>query len=112
MEFRLPIGTLVSIENIKYPVLIVGHELTIKDGARYNYTGVLHPVGFSPDVDMMFFNHDDVENIIQLGITDFEHVSFSDLLDLEFGKCVYEDIEINKEILEKDLINEEEFIEL
>lgn len=111
MEFRLPIGTFITIKEINYPILIIGHELAIKGGERYNYTGVLHPVGYSPDLDMMFFNHEDIENIIQIGIADFEHVTFSDLLDLEFGTEIYKDIELNKEKIEEDEINDD-FIEL
>lgn len=112
MEFRLPIGTILTINDIKYPVLLIGHELTINDGVRYNYTGVLHPVGFSPDVDMMFFNHSDIKEILQIGLADFEHVTFSDLLDLEFGKNIYEKVEINEKDLESDSSTEDDYFEL
>lgn len=112
MEFRLPIGSLITIKEVNYPVLIIGHELALEGGERYNYTGVLHPVGYSPDLDMLFFNHADIENIVQLGIADIEHVAFSDLLDLELGKGIYKDIEIDNTHLKEDQVTDDDFIEL
>ncbi len=112
MEYRLPVGTIVTINDIKYPIVLIGHELAINNQKRYNYTGVLHPVGFSPDVDMVFFNHEDVEDIIQLGLSDFDHTAFSDMLDLEFGKNIYKDVEKDEEVLSQDILNDEEYIKL
>lgn len=52
---RLPVGTLVTIENLERPVAIIGHEIFLEsEGRRFNYMGVEYPAGFHPDGDFAF----------------------------------------------------------
>lgn len=109
-NIRYPVGTLVTMSDFNYPILIIAHEMWLEsEGKRYNYMGVQYPVGFLPEGEFVFLDHDMVIDILNLGFLHPEHVAFSDMLDMEFKVGMYaeaKDIELAVEV------QEEEFLEL
>lgn len=109
-NIRYPVGTLVTIDGYNYPILIIAHEIWFEaESKRYNYMGVQYPVGFIPEGEFIFLDHDQVIDILNLGLLHSEHVAFSDMLDMELKVGLYSeanDIEAN------DMIDEEEYLEL
>lgn len=90
---RLPVGTLVTIENLERPVVIIGHEILLEsEGRRFNYMGVEYPSGFHPEGNFAFFNKEQIIDILNLGLLHPEHALISDMLDMEFKVGMYSEV--------------------
>lgn len=91
---RFPVGTLVTINELDYPIVIIGHEIWLEaENKRFNYIGVQYPVGFIPDGEYVFLDHDQVVDILNLGLLHEQHVVLSDMLDMEFKVGMYSEVE-------------------
>lgn len=112
---RLPIGTLVTIEHVDYPLLIIGHEYFVKhENRNFNYLGLIYPIGLLPDSDFVFFDFEQIEQIVQLGYMHEDHVLLSDMLDMETKTGIYRDVtNLEEEINDVETQQfEEEFTQL
>lgn len=110
-NIRFPVETLVTAEKLDYPVVIIEHEFWLEaENKRFNYIGVQYPVGFIPEGEYVFLDHDQVEGILNLGLLHEQHVVLSEMLDLEFKVGVYAE---SNDVKFDDVIEEQEgYLEL
>lgn len=102
-NLRIPVGTLVAIKGLGYPVVIVGHEMwKEKEAKRYNYIGVRYPIGFVSEQELIYINHNRIEDILDLGVLHPEHIELSDALDMELKVGIYEESDNSNEVEDKD----------
>lgn len=68
----LPIGSVVLIKNVDFPVLIVGQLPVYKSDDEYGYfdfSGTETPIGLNKN-NVLFFNFEDIETILFVGYID------------------------------------------
>jgi len=76
----LPLGTFVYLENGTKKIMIIGRGIVTADEEEerdvfYDYIGCGYPEGVDPN-DAIFFNDEDIDEIIYTGYTDGEDVRF------------------------------------
>ena len=77
----LPIGTVVTLKEDTKKVMIIGF-CTINDKKEmFYYTGCPYPEGIVAPDKIVAFNHNDINQIFQLGIENEETKTFSNALN-------------------------------
>ena len=100
----LPLGTICNIE--KKPnsnIMIIGYSMNIGE-EHYDYCGVVHPIGVISRINMLFFNHDDIEKIIFEGFKDEEYEESKKLLNIISEKLSNEKDSLNDDKLKKTVL--------
>ena len=75
---QLPIGTIVNVLDEPYDIAIIGqYSIIEKDGKKgyYDFVGAIIPVGYDAQ-NLLFFNKEDINNIVFLGYTDLNFQKF------------------------------------
>lgn len=52
----LPIGTVVKLEDMEQSVMIIGRMAISEDKREFDYVGVLYPIGFIGNENVLCFN--------------------------------------------------------
>lgn len=78
MEKYLPIGTIVRLKNATKKLMVTGFCMYDNDGSRtlYDYCGCPYPEGMLSNREAHLFNHDDIEKVCHLGVSDEEDKKF------------------------------------
>lgn len=76
----LPIGTVVILKGATKRVMITGFCIINKD-KMYDYTGCLYPEGFVTTKDFLIFNHEDIDKIYYMGLSDDDDKKFKEHLN-------------------------------
>lgn len=78
MEKYLPIGTIVRLKNATKKLMVTGFCMYDNDGSRtlYDYCGCPYPEGMLSNREAHLFNHEDIENICHLCVSDEEEKKF------------------------------------
>lgn len=64
----LPIGSVVILKNGNKMIMIYGHkQIRIEDRVKYDYIGCFYPEGYFSARGNVFFNHQDVGQLIFKG---------------------------------------------
>ena len=84
MKEFLPIGTVVLLKEATKKIMIVGYLPITSDNKKFDYSGVLYPIGsLSPDQSLLF-NSEDIDKVFFTGYKDEEY----DLLIPEINKLL------------------------
>jgi len=77
-EKYLPLGSVVLLKGAKHRISIIGFCFTIKEknNRQYDYVGVPYPEGFLGISHIMYFDHSDIESIINVAFSDDEEKDF------------------------------------
>ena len=67
----IPLGSIVKVKQIKDYIMLIGVR-QIADGEKYDYSGCVHPYGFLGIDKLLFFNSDQIEEVIFKGYFDDE----------------------------------------
>ncbi|NKX03331.1 DUF4176 domain-containing protein, partial [Bacillus cereus] len=71
----LPIGTVVKLEDMEQSVMIIGRMAISEDKREFDYVGVLYPIGFIGNENVLCFNYDKITEEMHKGyMTDEELV--------------------------------------
>ena len=71
MNKDLPLGTVVKLKNENNKVMISG--VYCRQGKKmYKYIGVLYPYGSMSEELVLYFNDEDIEEIIFIGNTNYK----------------------------------------
>lgn len=77
MTEYLPIGSIVLLKGTEKPLMIYGRKQThLKSGNKFDYIGCLYPEGYITDELTIFFNNDQIANIVHEGFADQNEVAF------------------------------------
>lgn len=82
-EKFLPIGTVVMLKGGKKRVMITGFcsmDINNKENV-YDYCGCLFPEGFITSNQTLLFNHEQIEEVFHLGLSDDEEKQFKEKLN-------------------------------
>ncbi|UQS83053.1 DUF4176 domain-containing protein [Bombilactobacillus thymidiniphilus] len=81
----LPIGSVVSLQDGDgTPLVIVSRAALYKKpgdseiSGYFDYCAVVHPQGLQDPNDMLFFNHENIDEVYTLGYRDNEELAFED----------------------------------
>lgn len=79
----LPLGTLVYLEDGTKKIMVVGRGAVMEDSETgkdvyFDYMGCAYPEGIDPD-NAIFFNEDNIDEIIHKGYADEEEKRFMKL---------------------------------
>lgn len=78
----LPIGTVVNLKNGTKRVMIIGfYPVDKNSNTMYNYSGCLYPEGFISNNKLVLFNHNQIEKIYHMGLSDQEEMEFKNQLN-------------------------------
>ena len=82
-EKYLPIGTVVMLKGGKKRAMITGFcSISGEDRTKvFDYSGCLYPEGFISSNQTLLFNHDQIEKIFYLGLSDEEEKQFKQKLN-------------------------------
>ncbi|CCW06816.1 DUF4176 domain-containing protein [Bacillus cereus] len=79
----LPIGTVVKLEDMEQSVMIIGRMAISEDKREFDYVGVLYPIGFIGNENVLCFNYDKITEEMHKGyMTDEELVLREKLLEV------------------------------
>jgi len=92
-EYILPVGSVVTLtDGDGQKILIIGraqlynHEGTL---GYFDYSAVLYPHGVMNGNEFVFFNHEDIKEIIFVGYRDEMEIKFAEKYDEEATKSNY-----------------------
>lgn len=80
-EHILPIGTIVLTQMGEFPLMIVSRASLYDDNGEigyFDYAAVPYPEGMGNDGEYLFFNHEDIANVIYFGYVNSHEQVFSD----------------------------------
>lgn len=79
----LPIGTVVLLKNGKKRIMITGFCVIPEENKNkmFDYTGVLFPEGSIDSKQGLMFDHDQIDKVYHLGLSDDEEKQFKEKLD-------------------------------
>lgn len=70
-NYLVPLGSIIIVEGEK--LLIISRGVAFENKTKYvDYVGVRHPIGLKGD-ELLRFNNEDIDEIIQLGLDDEEN---------------------------------------
>lgn len=84
----LPIGTVVLLENGTKRVMITGYLIYSRSSEKkklFDYGGCVFPEGIIDSSNTLGFNHDQIKEVIYMGLEDEEEKKFVDSLDAISG---------------------------
>ena len=87
-EKYLPIGTVVMLKGGKKRVMITGF-CSISDNDKtkvFDYSGCLYPEGFLSSNQTLLFNHDQIDKVFYLWLSDDEEKEFKQKLNAMIQK--------------------------
>lgn len=81
-EKYLPIGTVVMLNGGKKRVMVTGFCCMDKsdDSKIYDYSGCLYPEGFISSDKNFLFNHEQIDKVYYMGLSDDEEKKFKEKL--------------------------------
>lgn len=82
-EKYLPIGTIVLLKGASKRIMICGFccHGTGENDKLFDYVGCLSPEGFISSDKNLLFNHDQIEQVINMGLVDEEEKEFKEKLN-------------------------------
>ena len=78
-EKFLPLGTVCMLKNGTHPVMIIGYvpiPTNNNQTEMYDYTACMYPEGLLSTEQMLVFNHDQINNIIDMGFENQDSIDF------------------------------------
>lgn len=72
----LPIGSIVTLPEINYRMMIFGIKQLGSDNHEYDYIGVPYPSGLMGDDSTLLFNNDEIIEVNNIGFQDSERFQF------------------------------------
>ena len=90
----LPIGTVVMLKGASKRLMITGFCTMPADkkDEMYDYSGCLYPEGFLSSDQTALFNHDQIEKIYHVGLSDEEDKKFKQTLEVILNNTAKKDI--------------------
>ena len=84
----LPIGTVVMLKGGSKRLMITGFCSVANDDKNkvYDYSGCMYPEGFLSSDQTALFNHDQIDKIYYMGLSDDEDKKFKENLNLLISK--------------------------
>ncbi len=81
MEKYLPLGSVVRLHGGEKNVMIYGRrQRQVDNGDEWDYVACLHPEGNIGEEFTYLFNHDQIDRIIFLGLTDEDEIAYAQYL--------------------------------
>lgn len=94
MEKILPVGSVVKVEGLEAKQVVIGLLLeNTGDANVYDYLGAVYPVGYFPNENVSFFNHDSIIEVLHQGYDEPEHSEYVELLEIAYKRGKYENLE-------------------
>lgn len=83
----LPVGSVVSLESVDAKIMVLGYMPMDLDHPenKYEYSGLVYPLGYQSADQIIMFNADKISAIHFLGLQDHEQMSFEEFLLEKFG---------------------------
>ena len=87
-EKYLPIGTVVMLKGGSKRLMITGFCSVANDDKNtiYDYSGCMYPEGFLSSDQTALFNHDQIDKIYYMGLSDDEDKKFKESLNSLISK--------------------------
>ncbi|HEL0141221.1 TPA: DUF4176 domain-containing protein [Streptococcus equi subsp. zooepidemicus] len=83
-EHILPIGTIVLTETGEIPLMIVSRASLFDDNGEigyFDYAAVPYPEGIGNDNEYLFFNYEDIADVIYFGYVNSNEQLFAEAYD-------------------------------
>ena len=99
-EHILPIGTIVLTETGEIPLMIVSRASLYDDNGEigyFDYAAVPYPEGMGNDNEYLFFNHEDIADVIYFGYTNSQEQVFAEQYDNLVESSGYQKLSLNKQ---------------
>ena len=97
--YILPLGTVVRLKEGSLPIMIVGRAPLYEDNGKMgycDYAAVFYPQGLVDSSQFLFFNHEDIEEIIFEGYRSEEEVAFAEAYEENIQKAAYPKIQADE----------------
>lgn len=89
IEKILPIGSVVKMKDSDKKMMITGilQVDEINKHGRYDYVGVLYPVGHVSRISNVGFDQNDIDEVVFRGYEDKEREDYLQLIEKIYKKC-------------------------
>ena len=74
----LTLGTIVKIQNIAVPVMVIGFSMINDKKDCYDYVGCPYPIGIPSTGEQILFNNNMIEEVIYKGYSDEDDIAFKE----------------------------------
>lgn len=87
MKELLPLGTIVTLQNGKKKLMIVGRIQNQTDSKKiYDYAAILYPEGLIDSEHFYLFNQNDIQCLYYIGMQDVEEFNYRYELEEQYRK--------------------------
>lgn len=101
LETILPIGTVVLTETGEVPLMIVSRASLFDDNGEigyFDYAAVPYPEGMVTDNEYLFFNHEDVADVIYFGYVNSHEQIFAEQYDKLVKESGYKKLSLDSKL--------------
>jgi len=91
-EYILPIGTVVKTGEGEHELMIIGRAQLYNDNGiigYFDYAAVLYPQGIISNSGFLFFNEEDVKEVIFEGYRNEQEIAFAETYEENVSKATY-----------------------
>ena len=86
IDSLLPIGSIVTLPDINYRMMIIGIKQLSIDNHEYDYIGVPYPSGLVGEDSLLMFNDEEILEVNYVGFQDSERFKFIEDFKEYLGK--------------------------
>ncbi len=104
-EGLLPIGSVVMLEKMTKPVMIMGvcQQTENDDSKFYDYSGIIYPEGYYDRKHILVFDREDITQVFYVGYMDELQHAYNEMMEPVQDGLKSGDLEIDEA---KDMIRE------
>jgi len=91
-DYILPIGTVVKLKKGEQELMVVGRAQLFNNAGTigyFDYSAALYPQGVISNSEFLFFNDDDIEEVIFEGYRSELEIEFADAYEENISKVTY-----------------------
>ena len=95
--YILPLGTVVNVKKGKQELMIVGRAQLFNNNGTigyFDYSSVLYPQGIINNSEFLFFNDEDVEEVVFEGYRNESEIAFAEAYEAEIAKTSYPKLKV------------------
>jgi len=93
----LPLGTVVKVKKGVQELMIIGRAQLYNSGGTigyFDYAAVLYPQGIISNSQFLFFNDEDVEEVVFEGYRNEAEIAFAESYEESVGKSTYKKMKV------------------
>ena len=100
-NYILPLGSVLRVKNGKGTLMVIGRAQLFNNQGTigyFDYSAVLYPRGLISNNNFVFFNHEDIAEVIFEGYRSEDEIAFADRYEEEISKVTYPKLKVESSV--------------